>query len=117
MGLPSKDGFAGLHTYPVSFGSKGVTTMVKGCGRLGRGLALGFGLMVAGVLCFGLDFASAQTKTPTTKKKTPEKDKDKTTDKTEKEAPPGKEEPESTEVPSSIQQVLKINEQIEAKWK
>jgi len=75
--------------------------------------------MVAGVLCFGLDTASAQPKTTTKKKVDTKKDKAKTdkTEKTEKEAPAAAEGPESTDLPSQIPQVQKVNEEIEKKWK
>lgn len=95
--------------------------MVKGCGRLGRGLALGFGLLVACVLGLGLDSASAQTKT--TKKKDTKKTEKKTdktdkSDKTEKEAPVSNaKEDESTESITTLAQALEIDKQIEAKWK
>jgi hypothetical protein len=93
--------------------------MVTGCGtKFGRVLALGIGLLVAGVLSLGLDsVATAQPKT-TKKKETDTKKKE--TKKVEKEkdvALPAREDATPDNPLVNIPQVKEINRMIEEQWK
>jgi len=94
--------------------------MLKGCGsKMGRGLALGAGLLIAGLLGMGLD--SSATAQPPAKKKDAKKTDTKKTD-VKKEKGPVKEEAtvpaaaESADI-VTLPQSLQINEAIAAKWK